>query len=320
MSIVLPSSAEPPATSSAAVNSPLQLSLRERMTRDLQLRGLSARTQEAYLRAVRQLAAFYRLPPDQLNEEQLRDYFLHLKNHKHFAPNSLKIAYCGIRFFFTNTLKRDWKTLQLLHVERQRRLPDVLTLDEVHAIMQATRTVWNRTYFWTVYSCGLRLHEALHLQLSDVDGDRHMLHVHRGKGAKDRYVPLPESTLLMLRDYWKTHRNPVWLFPAHGRNHRLAATADHPMLKSSVQMALKRVVRQLGLKKRISPHTLRHSYATHLLEAGVNLRLIQQYLGHRSIHTTMLYLHLTKKGQEDAYRLIDQVMRTQECQGVSHGQ
>jgi len=320
MSTIVPSSAEPSATSSVAASPPAQLSLRERMTRDLQLRGLSARTQEAYLRAVRQLAAFYRLPPDQLNEEQLRDYFLHLKNHKHFAPNSLKIAYCGIRFFFTNTLKRHWNTLELLRVERQRRLPDVLTLDEVHAIMRATRTVWNRTYFWTVYSCGLRLHEALHLQVSDVDGDRHMLHVHRGKGAKDRYVPLPHSTLLMLRDYWSTHRNPLWLFPAHGRSHRLAATADHPMLKSSVQMALKRVVRQLGFKKRISPHTLRHSYATHLLEAGVNLRLIQQYLGHRSIHTTMLYLHLTKKGQEDAYRLIDQVMRTQERQGVSHGQ
>lgn len=314
-----PSAASPPAAAANPVSPAPQPSLRERMTRDLQLRGLSERTQEAYLRAVRKLAQFYRQPPDQLNEEQLRDYFLHLKNHKHFAPNSLKIAYCGIRFFFTNTLKRDWKTLELLRVERQRRLPDVLTLDEVHAIMRATRTIWNRTFFWTVYSCGLRLHEALHLQVSDVDGQRHMLHVHRGKGAKDRYVPLPHSSLQMLRDYWRTHRNPVWLFPAHGRNHKQAATADHPMLKSSVQMALKRVVRQLGLKKRISPHTLRHSYATHLLEAGVNLRLIQQYLGHRSIHTTMLYLHLTKKGQEDAYRLINQVMSGADSQEVSHG-
>jgi hypothetical protein len=112
----------------------------------------------------------------------------------------------------------------------------------------------------------------------------------------------------MLRQFWATHRNPRWLFPAQGRNHLNAATATHPMLKSSVQGALRRVVKQLGLKKRISVHTLRHSYATHLLEAGVNLRLIQQYLGHRSIHTTMLYLHLTQKGQEDAYRVIDHVM------------
>jgi len=328
MSTEQPSSLTPSVVSSSVVASPPAVtappgsslppppSLRERMTRDLQLRGFSARTQEAYLRAVRQLAEFYRRPPDQLKEEQVRDYFLHLKNHKKFAPSSLKIAHVGIRFFYTHTVKRDWPTLTLIRTERQRRLPDVLTLEEVHAIIRATRTPWNRVYLWTVYSCGLRLHESLHLQVADIDSTRMMVHVHRGKGAKDRYVPLPASTLEMLREYWKTHRNPVWLFPAHGRNHKLAATADHPMLKSSVQMALGRVVKQLGLKKRICVHTLRHSYATHLLEAGVNLRLIQQYLGHRSIQTTMLYLHLTKKGQEDAYRIIDQVMAGKE---VSHG-
>jgi integrase len=198
------------------------------MTRDLQLRGYSPRTQEAYLRAVRQLAAFYRVAPDQLKEEQVRYYILHLKNEKHFAPSSLKIATVGIRFFYTHTEPRDWKTLKLVRVERQQRLPDVLTREEVHAIIAATRTIWNRTYFWTVYSCGLRLHEALHLQVGDIDSRRMMIHVHRAKGAKDRYVPLPASTLQMLRDYWKTHRNPVGLFPAHGRSHKLAATADHP--------------------------------------------------------------------------------------------
>ena len=293
-------------------------SLRQRMTRDLELRGYSQRTQEAYLRAVRQLAAFYRLSPDELHEEQVRDYFLYLKNRKHFAPSSLKIAYCGIRFFFTHTLERDWKTLTLLRTERQRRLPDVLTLEEIHSIIAATQTSHNKAYFWTVYSCGLRLHEALHLQVSDVDSSRMMLHVHRGKGAKDRYVPLPQSTVLLLRQYWNTHRNPVWLFPAPGRDRKQAATATRPMLKSTVQGALRRVVQQLGLRKRISMHTLRHSYATHLLEAGVNLRLIQQYLGHRSIQTTMIYLHLTRKGQEDAYRVIDQVMQTADTRSLSH--
>jgi site-specific recombinase XerD len=279
------------------------------MLRDMQLRGHSPRTQEAYLRAVRQLVEFYRCPPNQLNEEQLRGYFLHLKNQKRFAPNSMKIAYCGIRFFFTHTLKRDWSTLELLRAERQRRLPDVLTLHEVQALIQAVRTLHNKAYLWTVYSCGLRLHEALHLQVADVDRSRLMLHVHRGKGAKDRYVPLPQSTLQLLRDCWKEHRNPTWLFPARGRDQKQGLSAARPMLKSTVQGALRRVVQQLRLQKRISVHTLRHSYATHLLEAGVNLRLIQQYLGHRSIHTTMLYLHLTRKGQEDAYRVIDQVMR-----------
>lgn len=283
-------------------------SLRQRMTRDLQLRGYSSRTQEAYLRAVRQLAAFYRIAPDRLNEEQVRDYFLHLKNHRHFSPSSLKIAAVGIRFFYTHTEPRDWKTLSLVRVQRQSRLPDVLTREEVHAIIRAVRTLHNRVYLWTVYSCGLRLHEALYLQVGDVDSRRMMLHLHRGKGAKDRYVPLPQSTLTLLREYWATHRNPLWLFPARGRGQQQAPTADHPMLKSSVQGALRRVVQELGLKKRISVHTLRHSYATHLLEAGVNLRVIQQYLGHRSLQTTARYLHLTTAGHEQARAAIETVM------------
>ena len=135
-----------------------------------------------------------------------------------------------------------------------------------------------------------------------------LVHVHRGKGAKDRYVPLPPRTLLMLRDYWATHRNPVWVFPATGRNHKGGPSATQPMGKASVQGALRRVVLQLGMRKTISVHTLRHSYATHLLEAGVNLRLIQQYLGHSSLQTTTVYLHLTSTGQEHARETIDALM------------
>ena len=282
--------------------------LRDQMTKDMQLRGYSQRTQEAYLRAVRKLAEHYGKRPDQLSEEQVRNYFLYLKNQKNFAPSSMKIAYCGIKFFFTHTLKRDWSTLNLIRAERQHRLPDVLTIDELQSIIGAVRTQHNKAYLWTAYSCGLRLHEGLHLQVSDIDSSRMMVHVHRGKGAKDRYVPLPASTLAVLRDYWKTHRNPVWIFPALGRDQKQAATATRPMPKSTVQGALRRVVEQLGLKKRISMHTLRHSYATHLLEAGVNLRMIQRYLGHRSLQTTTLYLHLTNKGEEDAYRRLNELM------------
>lgn len=283
-------------------------SLRDRMTRDMQLRGYSQRTQEAYLRAVRKLAEHYGKRPDQLSEEQVRNYFLYLKNRKNFAPSSMKIAYCGIKFFFTHTLQRDWSTLNLIRAERQHRLPDVLTIDELQSIIGAVRTQHNKAYLWTAYSCGLRLDEGLHLQVSDIDGSRMMVHIHRGKGAKDRYVPLPASTLAVLRDYWKTHRNPVWIFPALGQNRKQAATATRPMPKSTVQGALRRVVQQLGLRKRISMHTLRHSYATHLLEAGVNLRIIQRYLGHRSLQTTTLYLHLTNKGEEDAYRRLNELM------------
>jgi integrase/recombinase XerD len=282
--------------------------LRERMRQDLQLAGLSARTQEAYLRAVRQFATHFSLPPDQLTEAQLRDYFLYLKNDKQLAPASLHIAFHGIRFFFRTTVPRDWATLQRLRIPAHKSLPDVLTRDEVRRLIDTVRTPHNRTYFWTVYSLGLRLNEALHLHVGDIDGARMLVHIHRGKGAKDRYVPLPHPTLERLRAYWITHRNPLWLFPATGRDQD-AASATTPMGRSSVQHALRRVVRQLGLKKRISIHTLRHSYATHLLEAGVNLRLIQQYLGHRSLHTTTLYLHLTSHGQEHAVATIEQLMQ-----------
>ena len=282
--------------------------LRERMLQDLQLAGLSERTQEAYLRAVRKLAAHFRRPPDQLTEAQVREYFLFLKNEREFSPSALKIAHSGIKFFYTHTVERDWATLLKLRVPRRKSLPDVLTVEEVRRIIDAVRTPHNKTYLWTVYSLGLRLQEGLALEVGDIDSARMLVHVHRGKGAKDRYVPLPASTLAMLRQYWATHRNPRLLFPATGRNRRRAPTATEPMGKASVQGAMRRVVLQLGFRKSIHVHTLRHSYATHLLEAGVNLRLIQQYLGHSSLQTTMVYLHLTSQGQEQARAAIDRLM------------
>jgi site-specific recombinase XerD len=282
--------------------------LRQRMLQDLQLAGLSPRTQEAYLRAVRQLADHFHTPPDRLSEPQVREYFLHLKNDRKFASASLVIAYSGIKFFYSHTAPRDWPTLQRLRVRKEQRLPDVLSVDEVRRLIAAVRTPHNRTFFWTVYSLGLRLEEGLHLQVGDIDGERMLVHVRRGKGAKDRYVPLPGRTLKALREYWATHRHPTWLFPATGRDGHRAATADHPMTRSSVQKAMSRVVRELGFTKVVSIHTLRHSYATHLLEAGVNLRLIQQYLGHSSLGTTMVYLHLTTASQEQAVARIETLM------------
>jgi integrase/recombinase XerD len=283
-------------------------SLRQRLLHDLQLAGLSERTQEAYVRAVRQLADHFQIPPDRLTEQQLRDDFLHLKNDRQFASASLGIAYSGIKFFYSHTIPRDWPTLKRLRVPREKRLPDVLSVDEVRRLITAVRTPHNRTYFQTVYALGLRLGEGLHLQVGDIDSARMMVHVHRGKGAKDRFVPLPSSTLKVLRAYWVTHRHPLWLFPAIGRDHGQAARADGPMERSSVQGAMRRVVRDLGFRKAVSIHTLRHSYATHLLEAGVNLRLIQQDLGHSSLQTTMVYLHLTSVSQEQARARIDALM------------
>jgi integrase/recombinase XerD len=282
--------------------------LRQRMLQDLQLAGLSERTREAYLRSVRQLADHFHTPPDRLTEPQVRDYFLHLKNDRKFAAASLVIAYSAIKFFYSHTAPRDWPTLQRLRVRKEKRLPDVLSVDEVRRLIAAVRTRHNQTYFWTVYSLGLRLEEGLHLQVGDIDGERMLVHVRRGKGAKDRFVPLPSYTLTILRQYWATHRHPHWLFPAAGRDGHQAATADQPMTRSSVQKAMRRVVDDLKVAKAISIHSLRHSYASHLLEAGVNLRLIQQYLGHSSLQTTMLYLHLTTASQEQAVARIETLM------------
>jgi site-specific recombinase XerD len=278
------------------------------MDQDMQLRGLSQRTREAYLRAIRKLAEHFGKCPDQLKEEQVGDYLLFLKEKKKFAASSMRIVHSALKFFFEYTVKRDWNLLQRIRSGRERRLPDVLSIDQVQAIIRHCRTQHNKTYLWTVYSCGLRLDECLSLQVGDIDGQRMMIHVHRGKGAQDRYVPLPESTLQMLRVYWATHRHPTWLFPALGRDLKAASTATRPMPRSTVQGALRRVVAQLGFRKRVSIHTLRHSWATHALEAGVNLRLIQRYLGHRSLQTTTLYLHLTNAGEAEAFRRINEVM------------
>ena len=286
----------------------MSTALRQRMHQDLQLAGLADGTQKMYLRAVRQLVTHFRRPPDQLTESEVREYLLYLKNERQYSPSSLKIAASGIIFFYTHTVPRDWLTFKSLHIPRPQSLPDVLSIAETRRLIDAVRTPHNKAFFWTVYSLGLRLQEGLNLQVGDIDSARMVVHVHRGKGSKDRYVPLPPRTLAVLRQYWVTHRHPIWLFPATGRDHTEAHSADEPMARSSVHGAMKRVVQELGFRKRITIHTLRHSYATHLLEAGVNLRLIQKYLGHSSLQATMIYLHLTSLGQEQARATIAKLM------------
>lgn len=281
----------------------------QKSMRALQLAGMSEPTQRGYTRAVRMLVDFYGKTPDQITEQELQDYFLHRKNVNNWSAATMRICYSGIKFFFINVLQRDWHTLELIRAKREQRLPTVLSVDEVWKIINTVSTPQNKAYLTTVYTCGLRLHEALFLQVADIDAQRRLIHVHRGKGAKDRYVPLPESTLDLLRDYWKCHRNPTWIFPSLGRGGNGGPSAERPMAKASVQGALRRVLKQLNITKRVSVHTLRHSYATHLLEAGVNIRRIQQYLGHSSLNTTMIYLHLTTQGHERAYGIINGLMK-----------
>jgi integrase/recombinase XerD len=276
----------------------------------MQINGKGKRTRKAYSRALRMLVEFFDKEPDQITEEELQQYFLHRKTKDNWAPNTMRIAYCGIKFFFEHVIQRDWHILGILRAENEKRLPAVLSRDEIQRIFSRLTTFHNYVFLTTVYSCGLRLQEGLFLEVSDIDSDRMMIHVHRGKGAKDRYVPLPEETLQLLRKQWATHRHTHLLFPAQGRNGKQAPSASHPMAIASVQGAFRNAKGEAGIhKKRVTIHTLRHSYATHLLEAGVNLRVIQRYLGHSRLETTMIYLHLTKVGHDDAYQRINGIMK-----------
>ncbi len=280
----------------------------ESLITTLQLNGKAERTQANYIRQIRILTEHFHKTPDLITEEELQEYFLHRRNVSKWAPSTMKSCYAGIRFFFENVLKRDWHIFKIVRAKTEYRMPTVLTIEEVRTILAHVTSSRNHAFLTTVYSCGLRLTEALQLQVSDIDSSRMMIHVHQGKGSKDRYVPLPQATLEILRKHWATHKNPRLIFPSRGIYDK-GWTSDNPISVSTVQAALRQAVRAAGIqKRRISVHTLRHSYATHLLESGVNLRVIQRYLGHSQLDTTMMYLHLTNKGQEDALKLINQIM------------
>jgi site-specific recombinase XerD len=273
--------------------------LRQKMIEDMQLKGLAERTQEAYVGAVHQLSQRFKKSPDNINEEELREYFLYLKNEKRVAESTFSIALCGIKFFYEQTLKKEWHTLQLVRPDRKKKLPVVFSMDEVKRVLDCVHRFQYRVCLNTIYACGLRLLEGTYLGVKDIDSDRKMLHVVQGKGNKDRYVPLPDHTLMLLRHLWVTHRNPKWIFPS--RNGLNAFD------ESAVQKAFQGALRESGVNKIASVHTLRHSYATHLLEAGVDLRIIQVYLGHASPSTTAIYTHLTSVTEAQVSQRINQI-------------
>ena len=266
--------------------------LRQKMIEDMQLRGLAVRTQESYMQAVRQLAGHYHKSPDQISEEEVRQYFLFLKNVKHVSRSTQTIALCGIKFFYEQTLKRTWHTLAFARPAREKKLPVVLSMQEVGRLLGCVHYLRYRVCLTTIYACGLRLQEGTYLQVKDIDGERKMLHIRQGKGGRDRYVPVPEAALLMLRDYWRTHHNRVWLFPSF-HTAQAVDQAHKPMDVTGVQKAFRAALQESGVNKYATVHTLQHSYATHLMEAGVNLHVIQNYLGHSSPATTVIYTHLT---------------------------
>lgn len=280
--------------------------LEQRLIEDMKLVGYSKRTQDTYLYAVRKLTNHFQTSPDQITNEQLREYLLWHKDK--YAPNTTTIALCGIKFFYQKILKKPMPVFNLARQPRGRKLPVVLTREEVHAVLANIRVGRHRACLTLIYSCGLRISEAVSMQVSQIDSKRMVVHVRAGKGAKDRYVPLPQPTLELLRRHWKTHRHPRWLFPAPGRSGTREAEATRCLPLSSVQTVFKKSLREVGIQKDAHVHTLRHSYATHLLEEGVDIRIISEYLGHRSLDSTLIYTHLTPLMRQGVADTINSLM------------
>jgi integrase/recombinase XerD len=282
--------------------------LRQKLIEDLQLHGLSSRTQEVYVVAVRQLADHYGKSPDQINEEELRQYFLYLSQVRKVSRSTFQIALSAIKFFYEYTLQQQWATLELVRPARETKLPAVLSVAEVGRVLACVHRARYRVCLSAIYACGLRLQEGIHLQVGDIDSQRMFIHVHRGKGNKERYVPLPRSLLELLRRHWSSHHHPQWLFPDSRWEGGSSVAPAGPVHYRGVQRAFKFALGESGIQKDATVHTLRHSYATHLLEAGVSLRLIQAYLGHASPDTTILYTHLTPLVEAPAIAAINTVV------------
>jgi site-specific recombinase XerD len=239
---------------------------------------------------VAKLARHYDKSPAEISEEELRGYFLELTQNQQCSRGSLKVAQAAIKFCFAITLQRHWPVLGLLRAAKESPLPVILSRDEVHAILSCVHAPVYRVCLETIYCCGLRISEGVALQVGDVDRQRMVLRV-RGKGNKDRQVPLARPTLESLRALWKLHRTQPWLFPARLQPH--ATHEEGPVHPDSLRGAFHAARQRSGVTKPVSVHSLRHAYATHLLEAGVQLRLIQEILGHNSPRTTAIYTHLT---------------------------
>ena len=254
--------------------------LRQRMLQDMQMRNLSPHTLEAYVRAVARLAAYYQTSPDRLDLEQVRGFLVHLVEQQ-VSFGLFNQVRCALVFFYRVTLGRDWAFDRIACQKQPKRLPVVLSQAEIAQFFAAAGRLKYRALFMAVYGCGLRVSEVVALRAEDIDSKRMVLRVCQGKGMKDRYVMLSPKLLEVLREYYKAFRPTASLFFGYDK--------ERPLDRGSVLRACRLIARRAGLTKRVTVHTLRHSFATHLLEAGVDLRTIQALLGHRSLRTTALY-------------------------------
>jgi site-specific recombinase XerD len=262
--------------------------LRKQMDDDLVVRGMSPRTRESYEGAVAALAKYYGRSPERISAPEVQRYLLHLIQEKRLAWSSCNIALSGLKFFYRVTLKRTQTQFELPTPRQPQKLPQILAPEEVVRIIECADNPKHRAILMTTYAAGLRLSEVSHLKVSNIDSTRMTIHVEQGKGAQDRYTPLSPRLLAELRRYWALHRPKHWLFPG-------TRNPDLPVLPHTVQRIFKRAKARAGITKNCGIHGLRHAFATHLLEAGVDVPTIQHMMGHGHISSTLRYFHLARK-------------------------
>jgi len=261
--------------------------LREQMKGDLELKGLSQDTKEIYLRQASLFSRHFSRSPRHLGEREIKEYLLYLIREKRASTSTVNQCYHALKFLYERTLKREWVMAKIPRIKSHKKLPVVLDREEVESLFSVTKNLKHRAILMLIYSSGLRLREAAHLKITDIDSKHMLLRITQGKGSKDRYTILSNVALEALREYWSQYRPQEWLFA--GR------LPGKPLTGRSIQRVLIKAKKLAGIKKRATVHTLRHSFATHLLEAGTDLHHIQLLLGHRSLSTTTIYLHVSRK-------------------------
>jgi len=273
--------------------------LRHKMIESMRRRGFSLRTQESYLRAVADLARYHGRSPDVLEPQEVDAWFRHLALERELAPASCRLYLNGVRYLYLKVLARERFDVEFVIPKRAQRIPELLTRAEVGRLLAACRAGKPRMVLTTIYGCGLRVSEAVALRVGDIDGERALVHVVQGKGARDRMVMLSPQLLALLRGYWRVHRPRHWLFPGRDPGRAVAV--------ATVQKLYARAKARAGIEKVGGVHALRHAYATHQLEAGVPVHLLQRLLGHGSVHSTMRYVHWVPGYREGAARHCDLV-------------
>ncbi len=285
---------------------PTFVDLHERFKREIKLQGKSPKTIDSYARSLRRLLNYFDCHPQELTQDDLKLYFEELVSSRSWS--TVRVDRWGLRLFWERILKKEWHWPDIVRPPKVKKLPDILSVEEVDRIMATLDRFRFRVCLFTIYSLGLRLSEGVNLKVEDIDSARMLVHIRNAKGNKDRMVPLPKQTLSLLRRYWVTHRNPTLLFPSVHLGKWKTGRTQNPMDRAGVQAAFKLALGDCNIHKKATVHTLRHSYATHLVETGVNLRLIQEFLGHSSPNTTVIYARLSKPSLDNSGELVQQLM------------